>query len=206
MTVKEAHGPVRSICYTSVVWCRLICLFFCLCHLSSLLDFRPVEMMTRGEQFSQRCVYIYVCVCMWHSGTSRVWHEDILWHQRQKRVLILDALLRPCAAPQTSPSILTLLPPNFPSFSSFTPPPIPTHSFSPLLPVVCVCVGKIKLLWQSCVYKYAGRETGQATLNRNRIQIAFLSLLGPGREKMCLRLLLLRLWRIKPQYWVWAPC
>ena len=97
--------------------------------------------------------------------------------------------------PSHSLAFLTLPPSHFllAVLSLLTRP----HPSSPLLPVVCVCVGKIKLLWQSCVYKYAGRETGQATLNRNRIQIAFLSLLGPGREKMCLRLLLLRLWRIK---------
>lgn len=175
-------------------------------------------MMTEGEWVSQWCVRETVTS---HSGALRVWQGGIPWHKRQKQVLILDAL------PSFSCNPLFLLKPPLPSSPSYPPSPFfslfyssftllarhhccslltSPHPFSPLLPVVCVCVGKIKLLWQSCVYKYAGRETGQATLNRNRIQIAFLSLLGPGREKMCLRLLLLRLWRIKPQYWAWAPC
>ena len=47
-------------------------------------------------------------------------------------------------------------------------------------------------------------KQAERALNRNRIQIAFLSLPGPRREKMCLRLLLLRLWRIKPPLRVWA--
>lgn len=79
----------------------------------------------------------------------------------------------------------------------------PNHHV-PVAPASLACVGKIKALWRSRVYKYAGRGTGQAMLRRNRIQIAFLSLSGPGLEKMCLRLVFLCLWRIKPVLCVWV--
>lgn len=143
-----------------------------------------------------------------HSGSVRI-DTGTSSGIRGSNNLLIPSFLRPSFL--LKPPLPIWSSPLYPFHPSPSPPPpLITSSlarpFSSLLPVVCVCVGKIKLLWQSCVYKYAGRETGQATLNRNRIQIAFLSLLGPGREKMCLRLLLLRLWRIKLQYWVWAPC